>query len=106
MRYMYLIILFILFFSTASGKDTVKARSLGLIIFLTAYLSSEWLYRRTNWVLSLFICCFIMAQYYFSLTWYRWYDNESIMEQLEWCSLYKKEYLSKMVGAHNKNASW
>lgn len=69
-------------------------------IFFTLYLSSEELYRKSNWVLSLFIAMFIIGQYYFALTWYRYYDDKILMEKLAWMNLYKNQSIDYLVHDH------
>jgi hypothetical protein len=102
LKYMYLIVLLILFFTTQKA-DSTTLRSLGMNIFFTLYLSSEWLYRKTNWALSLFIAAFIIGQYYFALTWYRYYDDKILMEKLQWMNLYKNSSIDALVHSHKNH---
>lgn len=70
MRYIHYLVLLLLFLN---GKDINQLRNLGFMCFFTAYVSSEWLYRKTIVALNIFIAFFVFGQYYFSLTYYRYY---------------------------------
>jgi hypothetical protein len=60
------------------------------MLFFVAYTASEYLYRKTSKLLVLFICFFILGQYYFSLV-YRKFENDSdLMKTLRWLDLYQE----------------
>jgi hypothetical protein len=60
------ILVLIVLFINGSGNLN-KFKNLGFMIFFIAFTSSEQLYRKTGWILTLFIAFFIYGQYYYSL---------------------------------------
>lgn len=87
MRYLHYIVLLVLFWD---GKNINQLRNLGFMCFFTVYVSSESLYRKTSVLLNIFIAFFIFGQYYFSLTYYRWYGNKPLMETLKYMNMYEE----------------
>jgi len=61
------------------------------MIFFVAYTASEALYRRTSKALVYFIIAFIYGQYYFSLNYHKYKDNEKLMKTLEWLNLFEED---------------
>jgi len=54
-----------------------------------AYIASEWLYRKTNILLVIFISCFIIFQYVFSLIYKRYKDDEAMIEDFKWAGFFE-----------------
>ena len=65
-------------------------RNIGFMIFFVIYTNSEYLYRTTSKLLSLFIAFFILGQYYFSLN-YMKYEDKHQLTRLRWLNLYQDD---------------
>ena len=79
-------------FINVSG-DLNRLRNLGFMLFFVVYTASEYLYRKTSKVLVIFIAFFICGQYYFSLVYHNFIDDDALMAKLRWLNLYEKGHL-------------
>lgn len=99
MRHLQVLVLVCLYVNGSNKLNS--ARNLGFMVFFTVYTASEWLYRRTNVALTVFISFFIFGQYYFSLTVFRYTDNAKLMKTLAWMNMYEPEKLKHWDSDHS-----
>lgn len=60
------------------------------MVFFTIYTASDYAYRKSNLLLTIFISFFIIGQYHFSLFYYRYVDDEALMATLKFMNLFKE----------------
>ena len=70
--------------------DLNRLRNLGFMLFFVVYTASEYLYRKTSKILVVFIAFFICGQYYFSLVYHNFIEDDTLMAKLKWLNLYEK----------------
>lgn len=68
-----------------------RAKNLGFMIFFVMYTANEQLYRKTGWVLILFISFFIFGRYFFSLMYHRYQNDPDAMKNALWLGLYDED---------------
>jgi hypothetical protein len=61
------------------------------MIFFVMYTANEQLYRKTGWVLILFISFFIFGRYFFSLMYHRYQNDPDAMKNALWLGLYDED---------------
>ncbi len=60
------------------------------MIFFTVYTANEYLYRNTAVLLVIFIAGIICAQYYFSLVYHQFKNDEAKMTTFEWLGFFQQ----------------
>jgi len=92
LKYIHVIVLGLLFAYGCSNLNNFK--NLGYMLFFCFYTAYETLYRKTCWILIVFISIFIVGQYYYSLFYkISLFDNNEFhanrledLKTLEWYS--------------------
>lgn len=87
-RSMHIFVLGYLFLQASSNLDNF--RSMGIMMFFAFFTANEALYRATSKVLLLFITFFILAQYFFSLTYINYSNDKILMQSCKWFNMYTK----------------
>mmetsp|Transcript_34734 Transcript_34734/g.53328 ORF Transcript_34734/g.53328 Transcript_34734/m.53328 type:complete len:348 (-) Transcript_34734:7663-8706(-) len=88
LRYIQQVVLIALFINGADNLN--HFRNLGFMVFFVMFTAYETLYRRTSFLLTIFVGFFIFGQYYYSLVYKKFSDNETISERLEWFNFYEE----------------
>ena len=89
LKYIQSIVLITLF---VQGSDNLNhLKNLGFMIFFVMYTASEKLYRSTSVVLTIFIAFFLFGQYYFSLNYKKYGDDEILLRKLEWLNFFEND---------------
>lgn len=82
-------VLILLFLNGANNLNHFD--NLGFILFFVVYTTSEWLYRKTCKLLTIFISFFILGQYYFSLRYKVYMEDPVLARRMEWLNFYQTE---------------
>lgn len=66
-----------------------ELRNLGFMVFFVTFTAQEWLYRKLNFLLIIFVGFFIIGQYYYSLVYMKFKDDPDFVERLAWWNIYE-----------------
>lgn len=87
LKYIQTLVLVALFLNGSNSLNSM--RNIGFMVFFVIYTTSEYLYRTTSKLLTMFISFFILGQYYFSLNYMKYEDDQHILNRLKWLNLFQ-----------------
>jgi len=89
-RFHYIILLTLFILATRDMKDMNTIMNLGFIFFFAAYITFDRFYRKTSKSLTIFMSWFILTQYYYSLNYHRFENNDKLANKCKWYGLWSK----------------